>query len=78
MRGTELGGDWETILALVIALAAGLAGVYMVHRTIEWRIAKNAPEPTRDVSRHCPGCDAPEELDMDFCPVCGRKYDERS
>ncbi len=67
--------DLQTILVLVAAIACGLAGVFLTHRTVVKLASRNAPEPTRDVSKRCPGCDAPEELDMEFCPVCGRRYD---
>ena len=65
----------EIVLVLVVAVACGLAGVFLTHRLAVRYASKQAPEPTRDVSKRCPGCNAPEELNMDFCPVCGRKYE---
>jgi len=62
-------------LVVVVALVCGLAGVYLTHRLTVRYASKHYPEPTRDVSRRCPGCNAPEELGMDFCPVCGRGYE---
>jgi hypothetical protein len=67
--------DLETALVLIVAIAAGLAGVYLTHRAAVRFASKDAPEPTRDITKRCPGCDSPEELNMEFCPVCGRKYD---
>jgi len=68
-------GDLGVAMALVLAVALGLAGVFITHRLTVRYASKHAPEPTRDVSKRCPGCNAPEELNMEFCPVCGRKYE---